>query len=63
MSDLDLNQDGQLTRAEFNQGFARWFAAWDTAQSGFLTEAQLRAGLARDFVPARGAFGARPPGP
>ena len=63
LSAFDRNQDGQLTRAEFTQGFGEWFKAWATDPSGLLTEAQLRAGLARDLVPAGGAFGVpqRPP--
>ncbi|MGA2500053.1 MAG: CotH kinase family protein [Tepidisphaeraceae bacterium] len=42
---LDVNKDGQITRDEFMQGFARWFQAWNTDKTGQLTEEQLRTGL------------------
>jgi len=49
MSALDANHDGEITRKEFTQGFARWFEAWDTNKDGLLTEEELRAGVSRDF--------------
>jgi hypothetical protein len=58
MDALDTNQDGEVTRDEFAQGFAKWFAAWNTDQSGMLTGEQLRAGINQDLSPFRGG----PPG-
>ena len=58
MEALDANQDGEVTRDEFTQGFAKWFAAWNTDQSGVLTGEQLRAGINQDLSPFRGS----PPG-
>ncbi|HEX2751123.1 MAG TPA: CotH kinase family protein, partial [Verrucomicrobiales bacterium] len=34
---FDTDKDGKLTHDECTQGFARWFAAWNTDQSGALT--------------------------
>lgn len=55
---LDANKDGNLSREEFVQGFAKWFDAWDTNHSGRLGDAQLRDGLDK----ALGPNAARPPG-
>jgi len=41
----DANKDGSLTRAEFKDTFAKWFADWDTEKRGSLTEEKLRTGL------------------
>ena len=41
----DANKDGSLTRAEWKATFAKWFAEWDTAQTGSLDEDKLRSGL------------------
>jgi spore coat protein CotH len=60
MEALDANQDGEITRDEFTQGFARWFAAWNTDQSGMLTGEQLRAGINQDLSPFRGGPPAGP---
>lgn len=62
---LDTNQDGVLEREEFEQGFARWFAAWSTDESGVLTEEQLRSGInkALPLPPGFGAPPAPPPPP
>jgi hypothetical protein len=54
MNALDANHDGQLTRDEVTQGFARWFAAWDAQKTGALTDEQLRAGIEQDLMPGRG---------
>ena len=58
MTALDANKDGVLTRAEFTQGFAKWFDGWNIDRSGVLTEDQLRAGINQDLAPFRGG----PPG-
>ncbi len=42
---LDANRDGELSRAEMEQGFARWFAVWDANGDGRLDEPELRDGL------------------
>jgi spore coat protein CotH len=54
MAAMDSDKDGEITRAEFAQGFAHWFEVWDTDQSGFLAGPQLRAGLGRDLLPPLG---------
>src|SRR5207247_2849817 len=41
----DANKDGSLTRIEFKDTFAKWFADWDAEKSGSLTEEKLRTGL------------------
>lgn len=48
---FDANEDGVVTRAEFDAGFRRWFDSWNADHSGMLTEAQLRAGINRDLSP------------
>lgn len=53
---LDADKDGALTRAEFTQGFAKWFETWDTGKTGELTEAQLRTGLDQTLVVNLGAM-------
>lgn len=60
---LDENKDSSLTRGEFATGFAKWFEAWDTDQSGALTQAELRAGIHRVFSPRRGGRGFQFPDP
>jgi len=66
MTALDANKDGELSRAEFTQGFAKWFAAWNTDKSGLLTDEQLRGGINQDLAPnfggMRGGPGFGPPG-
>ena len=42
MKILDENNDSVVTEAEFTQGFARLFQAWNSDQSGRLTLEQLR---------------------
>jgi len=44
-SATDSNKDGALSRAEFKDTFAKWFAEWDAEKSGSLTEENLRTGL------------------
>ncbi len=75
LAELDQDKDGKVTRAEFAEGFRRWFREWDRDGTGTLTEAQLRAGLNRALKPFRGvppgipgpevpgSPGAGPPGP
>src|SRR5438552_13777936 len=41
----DANKDDSLTRVEFKDTFAQWFAEWDAEKSGSLTEEKLRTGL------------------
>jgi hypothetical protein len=41
----DANKDGSLSRAEFKDTFAKWFAEWDAEKSGSLSEEKLRTGL------------------
>lgn len=63
MAALDSNKDGEITRAEFTQGFARWFESWNPDKSGAITEEQLRAGLGRDLMPFRAVPPGVPPPP
>jgi hypothetical protein len=58
MAAFDNDKDGVLTHGEFTQGFAKWFAGWNTDKSGVLTDEQLRAGINQDLAPFRGG----PPG-
>jgi len=58
MAAFDDDKDGVLTHGEFTQGFAKWFAGWNTDKSGVLTDEQLRAGINQDLSPFRGG----PPG-
>lgn len=64
---LDADDDGEVTRAEFTQGFANWFQSWNTDRSGVLSEDQLRTGIDQDLSPFRGGppggFGFPPGGP
>jgi hypothetical protein len=59
MNALDADNYGAVTEAELTQGFLKWFDAWNTDQSGELTEEQLRAGINKDLSPFRGG---PPPG-
>jgi hypothetical protein len=54
MAAMDVNKDGQLARDEFTSGFEKWFLAWNTDNSGILTDEQLRAGIDKDITPSRG---------
>ena len=53
---LDSNKDSSVTRAEFTDGFARLFQAWNSSKSGYLTLAQVRSGIEKDLPPARQGF-------
>ena len=44
-SAADTNKDGALTRAEMQSAFSAWYAGWDRANTGTLTEAAIAAGL------------------
>jgi type 1 glutamine amidotransferase len=44
---LDANGDGTLSRSEIESGFSSWFTAWDTTNSGSLTQQQITAGLSK----------------
>jgi hypothetical protein len=62
---LDQNKDASVTKAEFTQGFARLFEAWNTDKSGYLTLQQLRSGIEKDLSPSSDGFspfGGGPPG-
>ncbi len=41
----DTDQDGSLTRTEWQSTFARWARDWDTDKAGSLNEDKLRTGL------------------
>ena len=63
---MDTNQDQKVSRPEIQAGFAAWFARWDPASSGVLSEDALRNGL-NAAVPmgppgGPGGFGGPPPG-
>jgi hypothetical protein len=63
---LDANKDSAVTHAEITEGFAKLFQAWNGDKSGYLTLAQVRAGIEKDVPPARQAssrFGSGPGGP
>lgn len=61
---LDVDRDAAVTRAEFSEGFARLFQAWNTDRSGALTLAQLRSGIAKELPPSVQGFPfGGPPGP
>lgn len=65
MSSLDANKDGEITHAEFTQGFAKWFESWNVDKNGTLTDEQLRAGINQDLSPFRNGPGGPgvPPSP
>ena len=62
----DADKDGSLTREEFQNTFAKWFAAWDAKKTGFLSEDDLRKGLTAVLPPPSfggpGGPGGRGPG-
>jgi len=53
---LDRDKDGTLTRAEMSDVFSNWFAKWDAAKAGMLTEEKVRAGLT-EILPGPPPFG------
>lgn len=67
-SAADTNKDAAITRAELQAAFAGWYAGWDRAKAGTLTEAAIASGLAAVLpasggVPGRGGNRAGPPAP
>jgi hypothetical protein len=50
---MDENQDGAISREEFQHAFAKWFESCGGAK-GPLTEEQVRAGIDRDLAPEGG---------
>jgi hypothetical protein len=57
----DADKNGSLTRAELHATFSKWFAAWDTTKSGWLSEDNLRDGLNAAFPrPNQGGPGGGP---
>lgn len=64
---LDTDNDSWVTQAEFTEGFARLFQAWNRDRSGSLTFVQLRSGIEKDLPPTAQGFspfggGSRGPG-
>jgi hypothetical protein len=58
---LDQNKDRQVPFEEMANGFAKWFDAWNSDRSGFLTAERLRDGVNKDLVPADPPAGFGPP--
>jgi spore coat protein H len=58
----DTNQDGALSKAEFEGLGRKWFDAWDTDHSGAVDLAKLRAGFNAGLMRI-GPGGPRPGGP
>jgi len=56
MAVLDVDRNGQLTRKEALEGFARWMQAWDKDKGGVVTRDELDAGINSALPP----FGTRP---
>ena len=59
-SAADANKDAAVTRAEMQSAFSAWYADWDRAKTGVLTEAAIASGLgsvlpASAPAPGRGA--------
>src|ERR1700735_4870598 len=44
---LDPDNEGTLTKSELESGFNSWFAAWNTTQSGTLTQPQIMEGITK----------------
>ena len=51
LTKFDGDQNGELTREEFVGGFSKWFAAWDTENTGALSEEQVVAAINKEFAP------------
>lgn len=58
----DADNDGGLTRSEFEGAFGKWFAQWDSEKTTALNEEKLYAGL-RELLPQQGFGGRGPAGP
>jgi type 1 glutamine amidotransferase len=48
---VDNNKDGAITRDELKGSFDKWYAEWDSARSGSVTQDQLTAGLTAAIPP------------
>jgi type 1 glutamine amidotransferase len=48
---LDPDKDGTLTKSELESGFNSWFTAWNSNQSGTLTQPQILAGISNVLPP------------
>jgi len=53
---LETDKDSSVTQSEFTGGFARLFQAWNSDKSGYLTLAQVRAGIEKDLPVAAQGF-------
>jgi spore coat protein H len=53
VSAMDADKNGRIAREEMQNGFTKWFADWNSDQSGVLNDEQLRAGINKDFAPRR----------
>lgn len=60
---LDSNKDASITKAEFSEGFAKLFQAWNSDRSGTLTLAQVRSGIEKDLPPTSQGFSRSGGGP
>jgi type 1 glutamine amidotransferase len=62
----DVNKDGAITRDELKSTFDKWYAEWDSARTGSVTQEQLNAGLTAALpqpAPPAAAAPAQPPPP
>jgi hypothetical protein len=50
----DTDQDGEISRAEFTDGFKKWFSAWAGEKAGALTQETVKTGIYRDLFGNRG---------
>lgn len=58
----DIDRDGKLTQAEFEQLGRRWMVDWDKDKSGKLDEAKLKAGFDAAMSAGGNGPGGGPPG-